>query len=399
MVRLCSGVLLAVMVRSGTAQLVAPVSQPTSAPATTRAAATERVTDAAHFDAAADYSARYAGRAVLVMIDGEIVFERYDNGWSAERAHPLASGTKSFTGVAAMFAVQDGLLTLDEKACDTITEWRDDPKKREITVRHLLTLSSGLDPADDQLGGKRSTGGLLGPGVGSPRDSRRGSRQAASNLFEAAVGVEMTGEAGKQFRYGPSHFYAFGELLERKLRAGKQPERTVWDYYQARIFEPLGIRFRVGRDVTGHPNLPGGAVLTAREWARFGQFVLQQGAWQDGEGPRRQLLRRDLLAECFEPSRTNPHYGLTWWLPGGDGEASAVADGVAGRLRDRLSRPRQGGGAELPTYFMAAGLGKQRLYIIPARRMVVVRFAEYTRQGAGFDDEDFLRLILSRNQP
>ncbi len=45
------------------------------------------------FDAAANYSAKNSGRAMLVMRDGEVLYERYDNGWSATRPHPLASGT------------------------------------------------------------------------------------------------------------------------------------------------------------------------------------------------------------------------------------------------------------------------------------------------------------------
>ena len=72
-----------------------------------------------HFTRAADYSTKLVGQAVLVQQGGQVIFERYDNTWSADAPHPLASGTKSFTGVAAMFAVQDGLLTLDELAADT----------------------------------------------------------------------------------------------------------------------------------------------------------------------------------------------------------------------------------------------------------------------------------------
>jgi CubicO group peptidase (beta-lactamase class C family) len=72
-----------------------------------------------NFTRAADYSTKLVGQAVLVQQGGQVIFERYDNNWSADAPHPLASGTKSFTGVAAIFAVQDGLLTLDELAADT----------------------------------------------------------------------------------------------------------------------------------------------------------------------------------------------------------------------------------------------------------------------------------------
>jgi CubicO group peptidase (beta-lactamase class C family) len=56
---------------------------------------------------------------VLVQQGRQVIFERYNNNWLADAPHPLASGIKSFTGVAAMFAVQDGLLTLDQLAADT----------------------------------------------------------------------------------------------------------------------------------------------------------------------------------------------------------------------------------------------------------------------------------------
>ena len=72
---------------------------------------------------------------MLIQREGKVIFERYDNGWAADRFHPLASGTKSFTGVMAMMAVQDGLLTLDEFVADTLTEWKSDPRKSKITVR------------------------------------------------------------------------------------------------------------------------------------------------------------------------------------------------------------------------------------------------------------------------
>ncbi|MEY2712939.1 MAG: hypothetical protein RL005_1161, partial [Planctomycetota bacterium] len=106
----------------------------------------------ADIERAIAYSEAHAGRAVLVMKDGIVIAERYANGWSAERPHPLASGTKSFAGVTAAAAVTDGLVSLDELVCDTITEWKTDPRASRITVRELLNLTSGLEPHSDLLG-------------------------------------------------------------------------------------------------------------------------------------------------------------------------------------------------------------------------------------------------------
>lgn len=356
-------------------------------------------------DAAADYSAGFAGRAVLIMHEGRVVYERYDNGWAASRPHMLASGTKSFTGVMAMFAVQDGLLALDERACDTIAEWRVDPRKNRITVRMLLDLSSGLDPAEDTIGsagGARLRGGRLTRSDGPKVDDK----------FAAAVAVEATSEPGERFVYGPSHYYAFGELLQRKLEARHEEDpkfpATVRAYLDARIFDPLDIEVgHLGQDAKGNPNLPGGCFLTAREWAKFGEFVRLHGAVRaptDADpGAMKQLLRPELLAECFVPSRANPAYGLTWWLPGN----AAAAEGDAGEaempLRDRLrqralraeasAKIKDAHGRDVRVW-MAAGLGKQRLYVLPDQDLVIVRFAENSGEGRRFSDAEFLRRVL-----
>lgn len=354
----------------------------------------------AGYSRAAEYSAGLSGRAVLVLVHGEKVFERYDNGWSAGRVHPLASGTKSFTGVAAMMAVQDGLITLDELACETLTEWRTDPLKSKITIRELLTLSSGLDPADDLLGG-RGGSRLLGPGRGTKNEPQaRKPGDEPRDLFAESLTVKMSGTPGGQFRYGPSHFYAFGEVLRRKLAAAKDGPKTVFDYYQRRIFEPLGLTFRVGKDRAGNPKLPGGAVLTAGEWATFGQFVLDRGSWKGKDGTPVGLLRPELLEECFKPSARNPAYGLTWWRLTDDqaAEGADVADGLLERLRKRAleeqTRGVTGPDGKPLNVCMAAGKGKQRLYVIPSLGMVVVRFAEDTRAGLAFSDAEFLSRLL-----
>jgi len=99
-------------------------------------------------DAARRYSELHGGQAMVVMWDGKIVFESYANGGGKDRLQLLASGTKSFVGVIAVAAVQDGLIRLDEKVCESLTEWKTDPLKSQITYRQLLTMTSGLTPGE-----------------------------------------------------------------------------------------------------------------------------------------------------------------------------------------------------------------------------------------------------------
>ncbi len=338
--------------------------------------------------AAADYSASHGGQAFLVMRDGHIVHERYESGWDGVRAHPLASGSKSFWGVLAAAAAQDGLLTLDEKASDTITEWKGEPRKSRITIRQLLSLSSGIVP-----GGATFVRALR-------RDDVR-----------EAIEQPTYAEPGESFRYGPAAYFVFGEILARKLAARGDADPTPQGYLQRRVLDPIGIRIdRWNKDLSGHVNMPGGASMGAREWARFGEFVRLDGAVMEG-GARKQVVDAALLKECFRASHANPVYGLTWWLPANAAGAPADdGDDVSRRLNRQIAHSARRAGGEvgaIPEIRMAAGLGTQRLYVIPDRNLVVVRFAPLTTPGDtpvggggrakadAFDDGELLRLLLS----
>ena len=176
----------------------------------------------------------------------------------------------------AIAAQQDGLLSLDEPASKTLTEWQGDPLREKITLRQLLNLTSGIP------------GGNLG----------------RIPTYQEAVQSPAEAPPGTRFSYGPVPFQIFGEVMRRKL--GGDPLA----YLQRRIFQPIGLEYafwRRGPD--GNPHLPSGAFLTARNWARFGELVRQGGVWQ---GQR--VVDAALLDRCFEPSQVNPLYGLSWWL-------------------------------------------------------------------------------------
>jgi len=316
--------------------------------------------------AAGAYSREVGGEFLLVMQDGKIIYEDGIGGWSRTRPHPLASGTKSFTGVAAMLAVQQGLFGLDDKVSDTITEWKSDPRKREITVRQLLNLSSGIE-ADSADNRKRNRTLATGNAV-----QRMLAAAGQRDDFHAqALRAPMLHKAGARFEYGANHFYAFTEFLERTLRARGVTPSTAWEWYEKNLFDPIGMKVaRIGRDKQGHANVAGGASLTAEQWAKFGEFVRLGGRVRSADGSDVQVLRSDLLNQCFEPSQRNNRYGLTWWL------------GPRGAPKD------------LPAVLMAAGLGKQRLYVVPSVRLVVVRFAPLNSERSRFSDTRLLTLIL-----
>lgn len=327
-------------------------------------------TELARYQAAADYSAEHDGYSVLVLKAGEVVFEAYANGGATDKAWELASGTKSFSGVMAIAAQQDGLLSLDEKVADTLTEWQADPLKSTITIRQLLTLTSGIE----------------GGGLGRPP------------AYADAITRPAVATPGTQFSYGPVPFQIFGEVMRRKLAAADTGDATPLDYLKRRIFEPAGIAvgsWKHGDD--DMPHLPSGARLTAREWAKFGQMILAGGT-ANGQ----QIVPADQLEAAVVGTATNPRYALTFWTSL-DPEDSLLATTPVqgGALKNWIVKRRAASAAKASAgstftppagSFMAAGMGKQRLYILPALDMVVVR--QGSLRSKGFKDGEFLALLL-----
>ena len=126
---------------SVTAQNSAGSSSAVTATATLPSTATA-AQNAAYASAAA-YSDSESGEAVLVFKNGATVYTHYTNGYS-DTAHPLASGTKSFTCALEIFAEQDGDMTLSDNVSASITDWKTDANQSQITVLDLLSLQSGL---------------------------------------------------------------------------------------------------------------------------------------------------------------------------------------------------------------------------------------------------------------
>lgn len=325
--------------------------------------------DSLHATEAADYSAENGGRAVLVTVDGKVTFERYDNGFGPDTATHLHSATKAFWGPVIAAMIEDGLISsYDELASRTLLEWKDHPRKSRITLRHLLTLSAGLvQDVVNLQGHDRPT--------------------LAPDLYKHAIGVSAVREPGATFQYGPSCYYVLGEIMKRKLALQNQ---TPLDYLKQRILDPIGVK--VGNwihDASGNPHIPNGAHLTARNWAKYGQWLLQGGEW-DGK----QIVRKELLDELIKPSKANPGHGLTLWLnqPGGQGSIGVAA--LKSDATDKAGWIYRGGHNDL---FAALGAGKCRMYVIPSLNIVVLRQCDSRMDR--FDDNTFLSLLLTGQSP
>src|SRR6266478_1383555 len=312
---------------------------------------------------AATYSESRRGVSMLVVQNGRTIFEQYANGGSASRRWPIFSGTKSFWGITALAAVRDGLFKLDDPVSDTITEWKNDPRKSQIAIRQLLNQTDGIEGAS------------------------RLQRASIRDRNAMAIRLPTVAESGSAFIYGPSHLQIFSELLRRKLGG-----RDVITYFEGRVSNRLGLgRLNYKKDARGNPLPATGFELTAREWAQLGELVLGQGSYHG-----RQIVSAALLREAFAGSAANPSYGLTFWL---NRQALNGREADMERMLDLSWQNAQWTNVcickDAPAD-MVMGLGShyERLFVMPSLKAIIVR------QGSGenFSDAQFLRLVLGRVQ-
>jgi len=329
--------------------------------ATSSAFAEIRASDCAR---AATYSESKRGVSMLVVQNGRTVFQHYANGGSANGRWPIFSGTKSFWGIAALAAVHDGLFRFDDLVSDTITEWKNDPRKSGITIRQLLSQTDGIEGAS------------------------RLQRPSIKDRNAMAIRLPSVAEPGSAFIYGPSHIQIFSELLRRKLKG-----RSTIGFFEGHVSDRLGLhRLNYKKDSLGNPLPATGFELTAREWARLGELVIGNGNYRG-----RQIVPADLLREAFAGSQSNPSYGLTFWLNQQSGNLSGEAD-----MERMLDLPWQNAQwtdvcicKDAPADMVVAlGSGYQRLFVIPSLKAIIVRQGS----NAKFSDAHFLRLVLGRIQ-
>ena len=302
------------------------------ASATALACATSARAQLVASGAAAWWSEARDGRALVVHQDGKLVFEQYTGGLTRSTGFPIASITKSFASVLAACAIRDGLLrSFDELVADTLTEWKSDGHKSKITYRHLLSMSSGLEP-----------------GVSFVVPS-----------YAEAVKAAAIAAPGQRFDYGPNPYQAFGAALQRKLLSS---QRSVTEYLNSALLAPIGILVSdwLGA-LQGEPQFPSGAVLAPSELMKFGDFLRNEGRVGD-----RQLLAKDLLRQCLEFSATNSAYRLGFYG----------------------TSPTSSGPVDL---FWAAGAGGQRLYVLPDFGLTILRYALSFQD---IDDAEFQDILF-----
>ena len=295
-------------------------------------------------------------RALLVLRDGRLIAERYAPGFSADTPLPGWSMTKSVTGVLIGILVRTGKLTPEQKGL--LPQWGGAGDQRgEITLDQLLRMTSGLrfsenygDPDEDVLKMLFASADGAGFAIDKPLDAVPGQRwrysSGSSTLLSRVIRLALGGKAQ--------------DYLEFPRRA---------------LFERIGMRSAVlETDAAGNFVSSSFMYASARDWARFGQLLLQDGVW-DGE----RILPGGWVhyMATLTPQSTRQDFGAHLWLkipPPFDDRTKALPP--------------------LPAdVFHAVGYEGQFVSVIPSRRLVVVRLG-LSRRDHAWNHHAFLVRLL-----
>jgi CubicO group peptidase (beta-lactamase class C family) len=256
-------------------------------------------------------------RSLLVVRHGLMVFERYYRGFGPDDRPALRSVTKSVASTVYGVALARGDLPGLDQRLDSVFPQHfrtEDSAKRGITVRHLLTMTSGLNSSGAD------------PAI---KDT---------SWVRAYIQAPLISEPGATFRYDG----ALPHLLSGMFT--EQAHVTLADYAREHVFTPLGITaVSWETDPEGYTSGFSGLSIRARDLAKIGQLYLQNGEWGG-----QQVIPRTWVAQAAVNQAplgdSTAGYGYLWWISSETGHRA----------------------------FFAAGYGGQYIYVIPGLDLVVV---------------------------
>lgn len=287
--------------------------------------------------AAKAYSDEAKGIGLIVLRNGTVLHESYTSGAGPASLTASASMMKSVLALAYGIAVDRRIIrSIDDPVRRYLPEWRHDPRGA-ITLRQLLTMSSGLGPSNFSQ--------LL----------------FSTDIDAVALSTPKVVEPDTVFAYNNASSQIAGAALDRQLR--KRGDRDFTSFLQRMLWCPLGngdAELWIDRE-GGRPHYFAGMHASLRDWARIGELIRNQG-----RVGKRQLVSAKWIAEMAKPAKTNANYGLHIWLG-----SPWVAKRRYSAQNPVVIVHRAPYDADDVVYF--DGFGGQRVYVIPSRGITIAR--------------------------
>lgn len=296
-----------------------------------------------------DYGAIHS---VLVIRNHDVVFERYYGGSDVNDVHTVQSVTKSVTALLFGIAMADGLIeSVDTPVEAFFPEYADvfeaDPRKKRITLRHLLTMSHGLDWDE------------LSIPYGDPANVVWQMAQS-EDWMRFVLSRDVVVDPGQRFRYSSGSSLLLSGILQNAT--GMQAHA----YAERYLFDPLGIPVYAWYHHQRHPkrwtHTGGGLMIRSRDLAKLGMLVVDRGQWAGEQIVPAEWI--EAISEAHLPIGEDLDYGYQWY-----------------------TRPLQRGRPEVPRNGIVHGWGwgGQFVFAVPSLDMVVV----FT--SGNFDNKDLER--------
>ncbi|HTE34625.1 MAG TPA: serine hydrolase [Chryseolinea sp.] len=262
---------------------------------------------------------------LLILRNGKLVYENYFHGHSPDILHNIFSAGKSITAILTGIAIDKGFIeSVNTPVTQLLPEYESfqnpDPRKDEITIGHLLNMTSGLQ-CDDWY------------------EQTEERMQQSSDWVKFTLDLPMVDEPGTHGSYCTGSAVTLGRIIEHASGLSLQ------EFANRYLFDPLKI-YQYKWHIMPDGKASGGGLffLRPRDMAKIGLFMLNNGL-QDGE----QILSKDWVKHCSETSvkLSGPFdgYGYLWW--------------------------KQAFASDIETYF-ADGNGGQQIFIIPSKQLVLV---------------------------
>lgn len=305
--------------------------------------------------------------AFLVWQDGALVQESYFGDADQNYLINAKSLAKPVTAILVGRAIQQGhIQSLDQPAADFFSEWKDDPGKSKILVRHLLDMRTGLLPQ----GPAKGPGDVLNRAYLHPRHD-----EVIINEYP------LVNEPGSRYEYANANSELVAPLIERAT--GKRYE----DYLSDSLLIPIGAQGgTIWLNRAGGTAHSGCCVqLPAQTWVRLGILLLNDGVW-NGE----RLLPVGHVKDMRTPTKENPHAGLGVWVTG-----PYVKE--RGSLHPSLpfGKTRHSEAYADKDLFLFDGNGSQVVYIVPSQKLVIVRTGNRPPKDKPWDNSYVPNLIIN----
>lgn len=241
------------------------------------------------------YSKEHKIHSVLIVKNNEILIEEYFGSNGQHTPHDLRSVTKSIRSILTGIAIEEGFITsIDDPITKyikrPIAEKNLDPRKEKITIRHLLTMSTGLECND-----------------WAPKSKGQEDRvYKKKDWAQYTLNLPMINEPGTV-----SNYCSMGTLLLAEV-ISQASDMTIDTFAQRYLFDPLGIT-NVDWAHTSNKEVIASAkrtYLTSRDMAKIGQLILNEGDWNG-----KQIVSKQWVDMATTPKTkiTDMDYGFLWW--------------------------------------------------------------------------------------